>query len=157
MSAKNEGDACLMISSNKSGFTLVELMLVAIIVAILAAVAIPLMMRNRQRAMITEAESGLGLMRSALRAMYAESRAYNQTPSGDTLSAGSAAADIPGIQTGDLDGRYFDDDAYSISAIGAESYTLTADGDDSGAVEAAEVAGITITLDEDGEITRSGL
>jgi len=132
-------------------------MIVAIIVAILAAVAIPMMMRNRQRAMITEAEAGLGTMRSALRAMFAETRAYNVTQAGAALSAGSAASEIPGIAAGNLDGRYFDDAAYSITAIAASTYTLTADGDDSGATEAAEVAGITVTLNQDGAIVRSGL
>ncbi len=143
--------------NRKRGFTLVELMVVAIIVAILAAVAIPMMMRNRQRAMITEAESGLGTMRTALRAMFAQTRAYNVTPTGTALAAGAAAADIPGIQVGDLDGRYFDDDAYSIRAIGANTFTLVAQGDDSGAGEAAEVAGILITLNQDGAIVRTGL
>lgn len=141
----------------RSGFTLVELMVVAIIVAILAAVAIPMMMRNRQRAMVTEAESGLGTMRSALRTMFAQTRAYNVTPAGTALAAGDAATDIPGIQAGNLDGRYFDDDAYSIRAIGESTYTLVAQGDNSGASEAREVAGIIITLNQDGAIVRSGL
>ncbi len=135
----------LVQKSRKSGFTLVELMIVAIIVALLAAVAIPTMMRNRQRAMITEAESGLGTMRSALRAMFADTRAYNVSPDGTTIAAGAPANVIPGIQAGGLVGRYFDDAAYSILSIGADDYTLQADGDDSGATEAAEVAGITIT------------
>ncbi len=140
-----------------AGFTLVEVMMVAIIVAILAAVAIPMMMRNRQRAMVTEAEAGLGTMRSALRAMYAQTKAYNVKQDGTALAAGAAASDIPGIQPGNLNGRYFDDDAYSISAVGANTFTLQASGGDSGAVDAAEVADITITLDQDGALTRSGL
>ncbi len=141
----------------KSGFTLVELMVVAIVVSILAAVAIPMMMRNRQRAMITEAEAGLGMMRSALRAMYSETRAYNRTQTGAALVVGSAASDIPGIEAGNLNGRYFDDGAYSITAIAEDSYTLAAQGDDSGASEADEVAGIIIRLDQDGTISRTGL
>ncbi len=143
--------------NKKSGFTLVELMVVAVIVAILAAVAIPLMTGNRERAMVTEAEAGLGTMRTALRAMFAQTGAYNVDLNGDAIAAGAAATDIPGIQAGDLDGRYFDDDAYSITAIGADSYTLTADGDDSGAPAASDVAGISVTLDEDGAFTRTGL
>lgn len=141
----------------RRGFTLIELMMAAVIVAILAAVAIPLMMRNRQRAMITEAEAGLGTMRSALRVMYAQTQAYNETQNGDALAAGAAATAIPGIQEGNLDGRYFDDDAYSISAIDADSFTLIASGDNSNAAEADEVAGITITLDDAGDIVREGI
>ena len=45
---------------NKAGFTLVELMVVAIIVAILAAVAIPLMSSNKKRALGTCAICGTG-------------------------------------------------------------------------------------------------
>ena len=54
---------------NRAGFTLVELMVVAVIVAILAAVAIPLMSANKTRAMATEAEAGCGTIRTAFRAM----------------------------------------------------------------------------------------
>ena len=143
--------------NKKSGFTLVELMVVAVIVAILAAVAIPLMTGNRERAMVTEAEAGLGTMRTALRAMFAQTGAYNVDLNGNALAAGAAATDIPGIQAGDLDGRYFDDDAYSITAVGATTYTLTSAGDNSGAPAAADVAGISVTLNQDGTFTRTGL
>ena len=146
-----------MTRNKKSGFTLVELMVVAVIVAILAAVAIPLMTGNRERAMVTEAEAALGTMRTALRAMFAQSGAYNVNLEGVTITAGSAATAIPGINAGDLDGRFFDDDSYTISALAATTYTLTADGDDSGAARAADVAGITVTLDHNGAFVRTGL
>lgn len=143
--------------NSKSGFTLVELMVVAVIVAILAAVAIPLMTGSRKRAMATEAEAGLGTMRTAMRAMYAQTGAYNKDLDGNAIAAGSAATTIPGINSGDLDGKYFDDAAYTISAVGATTYTLTANGGNSTAPEHADVSGVTITLDQDGTFTRSGL
>ena len=62
---------------SKDGFTLVELMVVAVIVAILAAVAIPLMSANKNRAIMTEAEAALGTIRSVLRAQYAETGRYD--------------------------------------------------------------------------------
>lgn len=142
---------------NRDGFTLVELMVVAVIVAILAAVAIPLMSANKTRAMATEAEAGLGTIRTALRAMYAETTAYNEDLNGDTIANGSSPTALPGIGAIDLDGRYFDTAAYTLTTLGASTYTLTCSGDNSGAQEAAEVAGITITLDEDGDFTRTGL
>ena len=70
---------------NKAGFTLVELMVVAVIVAILAAVAIPLMSANKNRAIMTEAEAALGTIRSALRAQYAETGAYNKDINDQTI------------------------------------------------------------------------
>jgi len=146
-----------MTRNKKSGFTLVELMVVAVIVAILAAVAIPLMTGNRQRAMATEAEAGLGTMRTALRAMYAQTGAYNKDLDGNAIAAGAASTAIPGINAGDLDGKYFDDAAYSISAVGAATYTLTANGANSTTADRADVSGITITLDQDGTFTRTGL
>ncbi len=137
---------------NKSGFTLVELMVVAIIVAILAAVAIPLMSANKKRAMVTEAEAGLGTIRTVLRAMYAQSGAYNVDLSGTTLVAGSGLSptNLPGISPGDLDGKYFVDGDYALTALSATSYTAQATG-------TGAVADVTVTLDETGSFTYTGL
>ena len=147
----------MMTRNKKSGFTLVELMVVAVIVAILAAVAIPLMSGNRTRAMATEAEAGLGTMRTSLRAMFAQTGAYNVNLDGVAIAAGAAATAIPGISVGDLDGRYFNDAAYAISAVAADSYTLTATGANSTAPGNADVAAVTITLSNAGAFTRTGL
>lgn len=151
-----------MKKNSKAGFTLVELMVVAIIVAILAAVAIPLMSANRTRAMATEAEAGLGTIRTVLRAMFAETGAYNVDLNGDDIDS-SDPTDLPGLnpgdldgRPGDLDGRYFDGSAYTMS-LAADTYTLTATGDDSTAPQAADVAGVVITLNQDGDFNRTGL
>jgi len=141
----------------KSGFTLVELMVVAVIVSILAAVSIPLMTANKKRAMATEAEASLGSVRTTLRAMFAQTSAYNVDLNGSAIGAGGVAGVVPGIAVGDLDGRYFDDAAYAITAIGANAYTLTATGDNSTAPEASEVAGVLVTMNEVGLLSRTGL
>jgi prepilin-type N-terminal cleavage/methylation domain-containing protein len=135
----------------KKGFTLVELMVVAVIVAILAAVAIPLMTGNKRRAMATEAEAALGSVRTALRAMYAETKAYNRTPNGTTLSAGQYCYEIPGVSPEDLQGKYFVSNDYTIVSISANGYQIRATGSQGDAV------GIQITLDQDGNWTRQGL
>ncbi len=142
---------------NCEGFTLVELMVVAVIVAILAAVAIPLMSANKMRARVTEAESALGTVRSAMRALLAETEAYNVDINGNAIVAGSIAGVVPGIRAGDLDGRWFSDEAYTITSITASNYVIQAKGDDSTATKNTEVAGVVITMDEDGELTRSGI
>lgn len=135
---------------SKSGFTLVELMLVAVIVAILAAAAIPLMSGNKKRAMATEAEAALGTIRSSLRAMYADTGSYALDPNGTAIAAGASVASVPGISVADLNGRYFGGAQYTVSAIGASTYTLSVTG-------TGDVAGVTITLNQDGQFTRTGL
>lgn len=138
--------------SRKAGFTLVELMVVAIIVALLAAVAIPLMSANRKRAASTEGEAGLGTIRTALRAVFAERGVYNQNLNGAAIGAGAVAGIVPGIQTNDLRGTYFSDANYTISAIGTDTYTLQVSGSTN-----RNVLGVTITLNQDGVFTYTGL
>lgn len=130
----------------KGGFTLVELMVVAIIVAILAAVAIPLMSGNKKRAMVTEAEAGCGTARTALRVYFAEHGNHG------TDGAGKDIDDLEGINDGDLDGRYFDTDDYSYSVTDSGSnYVISCVG------STGDVSGVTITLNQDGAFTRTGL
>lgn len=111
--------------NSKAGFTLVELMVVAIIVAILAAVAIPLMMGNKDRAMATEAQAGLGTLRTAMQVYKAEHGGY------PIIAAG---VQIPGyagltVKDGDLDGKYYKSTGYTmLSTSTASNYTMQAQG-----------------------------
>lgn len=101
----------------KAGFTLIELMVVAIIIAILAAVAIPLMSQNKKKAQATEAQTGCGAIRTAIRVMQA---------GGETFPA--AWANMKGLQASDLDGTYFTG-ATDYSWSGAYSnYVITVSG-----------------------------
>ena len=100
----------------KAGFTLVELMVVAIIVAILAAVAIPLMAGNKERAAATEAQAGCSAILTAERVERAENGAYIAAPAPDTLQ---------GIEPGDLQGKYFDHTAY-VTTVAGDQITVTA-------------------------------
>ncbi len=126
-------------------------MVVAVMVAILAAVAIPLMSANKKRAMATEAEAALGTVRTALRTMRAQTGAYNVDLNGAALAAPLAPTALPGIEAGDLTGRYWAESMYRITAIAAGSYTITATG------TGADVGGVTISLNEAGAWTRAGL
>jgi len=101
----------------KAGFTLVELMVVAIIVAILAAVAIPLMAGNKERAAATEAQAGCSAILTAQRVERAENGSY--------LAGAAAADDLQGIEIGDLQGKYFNHADYVITP-GADAFTVTA-------------------------------
>ena len=71
---------------SKAGFTMVELMVVVIIVAILAAAAIPLYTANIKRAIKTEADSTLGAIRSGERIYKAEFNAYTPATSDGILT-----------------------------------------------------------------------
>jgi type IV pilus assembly protein PilE len=98
----------IMHRNSKAGFTLIELMVVAIIVAILAAVAIPLMTGNRNRAYATEGQTGCGTIKTCIRIMEAE-----QAPFPSSLS------EVRGVTQADLTGQYFTN--YVIASGGAYS------------------------------------
>jgi type II secretion system protein G len=110
--------------NSKAGFTLVELMVVAIIVAILAAVAIPLMMGNKDRAMATEAQAGLGTLRTAMQVYKAENGAY------PVISAGSQIPGYAGltVKNGDLDGKYYRSSGYTMLSSSVSNYSMQAVG-----------------------------
>lgn len=139
------------IMSSKAGFTLVELMVVAIIVALLAAVAIPLMSANKKRAAATEGEAGLGTIRSALRAVYAEKGKYNENLNGGGINVSTVAGNVPGISVGDLNGKYFVDDNYTVVSISASNYSIQVLG------TTGVVDGVKITLNQDGTFGYDGL
>ena len=66
------GTKMLQLKRNKAAFTLIELLVVVIIVAILAAVGVPLLSANVRRARASEAESGIGAIRTGVRAYQSE-------------------------------------------------------------------------------------
>jgi prepilin-type N-terminal cleavage/methylation domain-containing protein len=106
----------------KSGFTLVELMVVAIIVAILAAVAIPLMTGNKDRAMATEGQAGCTTIATQLRMHWAEFGNYDGV---------AVPTDLAGIKPGDLTGTYYE--TYQIAPVDGQNYVITAVGKDDAA------------------------
>ncbi|MFH1622014.1 MAG: type II secretion system protein [Candidatus Omnitrophota bacterium] len=125
----------MKILRNKQGFTMIELMIVAIIVAILAVVLIPLMSANRNRAYATEAEATLGTIRTAMRVASASNNSafpiygtlLAPIPVDECiLPANVQAAGVDGIafSTADLMGTYFSADNFMIGSD-ANKYEIT--------------------------------
>ena len=126
----------LRVKRGQLAFTLIELLVVVIIVAILAAVGIPMLSGNAARARATEAETGLGTIRTAVRAYLAEN---------STLPATLTLSDV-NLAASDLDGHFFSGNIYKIvpTGAGATTYCLTVDG--GAASNSAPAAGKVTTL-----------
>ena len=109
----------------RKGFTLIELMVVIFIVGILAAVAIPIMRGRIDAAKWSEGKAGAGSIRTSARAFCAErGSGWGGTWANVTL------ANL-GFQNGDLDGKYFSDESYSIAFTAYDTYVITVDASDS--------------------------
>ena len=112
----------LVSQSRRSGaFTLIELMIVVVIVAILALVAIPLYQGNVIAAKMSEGIAGCGTIRTAFRT-YAASHAGNYPVL--TAQNGSQLS-VLGIGATDLAGKYFAVTNYVVTSD-ATTYTITA-------------------------------
>ncbi len=109
---------------SKKGFTLVELMVVCIIVAILAAVVIPMMSANTMKAYRTEVDSMLGSIRTALRVFYAENNRYPTVAELPDLQSDASLKPI-GLTLADITGTYFIPDSYTYTNPSPTTFTLT--------------------------------
>ncbi len=136
---------------SRKGFTLIELMVVIFIVGILAAVAIPIMRGRIDSAKWSEGKAGAGSIRTAARAFCAEkgpSYTYVATPP----SLADLGFNITAGAGGDLDGKYFTDDAYAITWSGYDDYLITVTAIDSLSTDKPTTPA-TVTLDETGAWT----
>ena len=143
------------LKNNQSGFTLIELLVVIIIVAVLAAVGLPLFRGNVAGARLTEADASLGTIRTAIRAAQAAG-AYT-IPATGTAVTGEAALNF---QAGDLTGHYFEDNDYTFIAPNggavATTYCLSVTGDTAGAApRGVDVNGVVRSMNDAGSIFAS--
>ena len=126
--------------TEKSGFTLVELMVVAIIVGILMVVVVPMMLGNKRKAMATEGQTGLGVVRSAMQLYKVEHGHYPDSEAGKTMNNVTVLIVKPGY----LDGTYFTTAGYQLTTVTLSNFILTATGFTNDAM------GQTVTLDSAG-------
>jgi len=101
-----------------AGFTLVELMIVVAIVAILAAIAVPIYSTYITRSKLTEAQNNLSALRVSMEQYFQDNRQYTST-------ACRALMPTPALANGGNSiAKYF---TYSCEAT-ATSYMITATG-----------------------------
>ena len=100
-----------------SGFTLIEIMVVVVIIGILASLAIPNYMNTREKALDKEAVAGVKLIRAADRQYYVQNETY--FPSSGTATL----ADINGNLSIALSGATW---TYSLTRLGGGGINATA-------------------------------
>jgi prepilin-type N-terminal cleavage/methylation domain-containing protein len=108
---------------SRKGFTLIELMVVILIVAILAAVAIPILRGRIDAAKWSEGRAMIGSIATAIRAYHAEKGVTGAAP--DAIGTGSTGL---GFAAGDLTGTYFVDGdfAFAVTNMNPLTFTVTA-------------------------------
>ena len=105
-----------------SGFSLVELMIVIVIIGVLAAVAVPIYSNNVMKAKMSEADAALGSIRTQLRVYYGENGYYPKL----TTSTAVVGQGWNDINAGELDGKYFSDASYTyLGNAAGDSFTVT--------------------------------
>lgn len=114
------------------GFTLLELMMVIVVIAILASIALPSYTDYIRRGKFTEAQSQLSDMRAKLEQYYQDNRNYGST-------AATCGVAVP---TG-ADARYFTYTCNWLPGGTNQGYTITATG-----VAAEGLDGIAFTVNE---------
>lgn len=125
---------------NKSGFTLLEIIIVIIIIGILASLAMPKFFKTVEYSRATEALGSLGAIRRAMDICYQPTRDFTPCNSFAALSI-----EDPGAMAG----AHW---TYSFSNLGANTYTVTA-------TRTAVDNGVTtdtITINEAGTKTGTG-
>ena len=127
------------IKKNKSGFTLLEIIIVIIIVGVLASLALPRFFSTVEYSRSTEALASMGAVRQSLERCYLQS-------SGDYTNC-TAYANLDIEDPGNSPGAHF---TYAIPSASATAYVIRAtrnlvDGGSASSMIAVTLAGTAVT------------
>ena len=138
--------------THQSGFTLVELMIVVIIVGILSAVAVPAYMGGVEKAKLSEAKASLGTIKTSMDLYYVEALSYANAAFVTGARVTETGLDL--LET-ELDGHYFSPECYRFASDATDStFVISCNGGLSTAPGGSDVAWIGVTIDQDGEFVR---
>jgi type IV pilus assembly protein PilE len=109
---------------HSKGFTLIELMIVVVVIAVLAAIGLPSYSDYITRSKLAEAYAHLSDLRVKMEQSYLDNRRYSTNAAGGTC--GIPGGNTPTVQ----DSKYFDYTCASATpnAAGDQEYVLTATG-----------------------------
>jgi type IV pilus assembly protein PilA len=87
----------------ESGFTLIELLVVMLILGILAAIAIPAFLNQREKGQDADAKAGVRTMETAAETYLTDSNTgdYTGMDFADLAAVDAAVNDVPGVGAGD--------------------------------------------------------
>ena len=107
----------------RSGFTLIELMVVVVIVGILASVSTPILRGRIEQAKWSEGAATAGTIKTSVRISYAEDPAVTGAWAGQAVTG---VATTLGFQAGDLTGRYFTAENFTITSVDSNGNVIIA-------------------------------
>ena len=116
------------IQSEESGFTLIELLVVILIIGILAAIALPNFLGQRNKAQDASAKSDARNMVSQLESCYTDNNTYTGTGNGNSCLSGNTGLTL-GSAAGDVEVTLASANGYTVVAHSKSTgnYTITKD------------------------------